>query len=112
MIIFWVRWIRGCPLGRRIHYPVQLDILWSNQSYQLFHHMRCKRFHCRLLHVRKLASDVEVLMGSKIPPVSWDKVCRRKEAGGLGLGLRKTKIQNNAFMIKLGWGMITKKDTL
>ena len=42
--------------------------------------------------------------------VSWDKVCMRKEVGGLGL--RKAKLQNNAFMIKLGWSLINRKDAL
>lgn len=42
--------------------------------------------------------------------VSWDKVCNRKEDGGLGL--RKAKLQNNAYMMKLGWAMMHRRDTL
>ena len=47
---------------------------------------------------------------SKVNLVSWDKVCMRKEVGGLGL--RKAKLQNNAFMMKLGWSLINRKDVL
>ena len=36
----------------------------------------------------------------KLNLVSWDKVCQRKDDGGLDL--RKAKIQNNAYMTKLG----------
>ena len=33
--------------------------------------------------------------------VSWDKVCRPKKAGGLGL--RKMGVVNSAFLSKLTW---------
>jgi len=33
--------------------------------------------------------------------VSWDKVCRPKK--GRGLGLRKMKVVNSAFLSKLTW---------
>ena len=42
--------------------------------------------------------------------VSWNSVCARKEDGGLGL--RKARHQNQAFMMKLGWGMINKRDSI
>lgn len=42
--------------------------------------------------------------------VSWDRVCRRKCEGGLGL--RHAASQNAAFMMKLGWGVIRKRDAL
>jgi len=42
--------------------------------------------------------------------VSWDSVCTHKEDGGLGL--RKAHYQNKAFMMKLGWGMINRHDSL
>jgi len=36
-----------------------------------------------------------------LPMVSWDKVCRPKKAGGLGL--RKMQAVNSAFLSKLTW---------
>lgn len=32
--------------------------------------------------------------------------------GGKGLEFRHLKDQNNAFMTKIGWGLITKKDAI
>ena len=43
------------------------------------------------------------------PPLSWSKVCRPKQAGGLAL--RKAKDFNNALLSKLGWMIISKKDS-
>lgn len=42
--------------------------------------------------------------------VAWEDVCRQKEEGGLGL--RSSRLQNKAFMMKLGWGMANKHDAL
>jgi len=36
-----------------------------------------------------------------LPMVSWDKICRPKKAGGLGL--RKMEAVNSAFLSKLTW---------
>jgi len=40
-----------------------------------------------------------------MPLVAWDKVCRPKQLGGLGL--RKTAAANTAFLAKLGWKFLT-----
>ena len=40
-----------------------------------------------------------------MPLVAWDKVCRPKQLGGLGL--RKTSAVNTAFLAKLGWKILT-----
>ena len=45
-----------------------------------------------------------------LPLVAWDKICRPKALGGLGL--RKTLAVNTAFMAKLGWKMITQPENL
>ncbi|XP_028802470.1 uncharacterized protein LOC114757563 [Neltuma alba] len=42
--------------------------------------------------------------------VAWDDVCRSKEEGGLGL--RNARKQNKAFMMKLGWGLVNRRETL
>ena len=47
---------------------------------------------------------------SKVNLISWDKVCMRKEIGELRL--RKAKLQNNAFMMKLWWSLINRNDGL
>ena len=39
------------------------------------------------------------------PTVSWDKICRPKKFGGLGL--RKIEAINNAFQCKLAWKILT-----
>lgn len=42
--------------------------------------------------------------------VSWEKVCRPKHYGGLGL--RKARDVNLAFMVRAGWRLCTQQDTL
>ena len=42
--------------------------------------------------------------------VAWDKVCYPKVCGGLGL--RHASLQNKAFMMKVGWGLVNNKDAL
>ena len=42
--------------------------------------------------------------------VSWDKVCRPKEVGGLGF--KKAKEMNLALMTKLAWEIVNKPKTL
>lgn len=44
----------------------------------------------------------------KIHLVAWDEVCKPKKQGGLWL--RQVKLQNQAFLMKLGWGLCKKKD--
>lgn len=61
--------------------------------------LRCRRF---------LWGEQEGL--KKIHLVSWDTVCSSKREGGLGL--RQAKHQNDAFMMKLAWGLISKRDDL
>jgi len=43
-----------------------------------------------------------------MPLVAWDKVCRPKQLGGLGL--RKTSAVNTAFLAKLGWKILTQPE--
>ena len=43
-----------------------------------------------------------------MPLVAWDKVCRPKQLGGLGL--RKTAAVNTAFLAKLGWKILTQPE--
>ncbi|XP_056697886.1 uncharacterized protein [Spinacia oleracea] len=45
-----------------------------------------------------------------IPMISWDKICQPKNQGGLGL--RKTEAVNSAFLVKLGWKVITDHNNL
>jgi len=42
--------------------------------------------------------------------VAWDKVCKPKKFGGLGL--RKTGVVNTAFLAKLSWKFLTQPDNL
>ncbi|XP_025630405.1 uncharacterized protein [Arachis hypogaea] len=46
----------------------------------------------------------------KIHLLSWNKVCAPKNTGGLGI--RHMSTMNHAFMIKAGWGLIERKDSL
>jgi len=40
--------------------------------------------------------------------MAWDKICRPKKYGGLGL--RKTRAVNKAFLTKLSWKVISQSD--
>ena len=42
--------------------------------------------------------------------MAWDSVCKPKSKGGLGL--RKMKVQNKAYMMKLGWKLMNRRDDL
>jgi len=42
--------------------------------------------------------------------VEWDKICRPKEEGGIGL--RKTAALNIAFQCKLAWKILTDKKNI
>lgn len=44
----------------------------------------------------------------KIHLVKWDKVCKSKDSGGLGL--KKAKDQNLAFLTKLGWKITNQEE--
>ena len=41
-----------------------------------------------------------------MPLIAWDKICRPKKFGGLGIG--KTAAVNIAFQAKLVWKILTK----
>ena len=45
-----------------------------------------------------------------LPLIAWDKVCKPKSMGGLGL--RKTKDVNMAFQSKLAWKILNDSDSL
>lgn len=42
--------------------------------------------------------------------IAWDKLCRPQNEGGLGI--RKAKLMNQSLLMKVGWGLIRKKDSL
>lgn len=46
----------------------------------------------------------------KLHLVKWDKVCKDKDCGGLGI--KSAKKQNLALLAKLGWKMYTQEDCL
>ncbi|KAK4265131.1 hypothetical protein QN277_026221 [Acacia crassicarpa] len=46
----------------------------------------------------------------KVPLVAWDEVCMTKQRGGLGL--RHAKYHNQAFLMKLGWRLVTHREDL
>ena len=46
----------------------------------------------------------------KVHLVAWDKCCKPKSSWRLGF--RHANIQNKAIFMKVGWGLITKKDAL
>ncbi|KAI8573692.1 hypothetical protein RHMOL_Rhmol01G0297000 [Rhododendron molle] len=46
----------------------------------------------------------------KIHLLSWSKVCKSKDSGGLGI--RKARHQNLALLAKLGWKITTKENSL
>ena len=43
-----------------------------------------------------------------LPLIAWDRVCKPKESGGLGL--RKTAAVNKAFQCKLAWKIVTNQN--
>lgn len=49
-------------------------------------------------------------MKKKISLVKWTDVCQPKDHGGLGI--RRLKDSNSAFLMKIYWGLITKLDAL
>ncbi|KAK4258548.1 hypothetical protein QN277_004989 [Acacia crassicarpa] len=58
-------------------------------------------------------SNRQFLWGStenqkKIPLVAWDATCRPKASGGLGL--RQTRFYNQAFLMKIGWQLASKRE--
>lgn len=42
--------------------------------------------------------------------ISWETICTPKEEGGFGF--RSLRLINAAYMMKLGWGLVTHKDAL
>ena len=42
--------------------------------------------------------------------MAWDKICRPKQNGGIGL--RKTAAVNQAFQSKLGWKIVTNQNSI
>lgn len=46
----------------------------------------------------------------KVHLVNWHKVCKNKDFGGLGL--KKARTQNLALLMKLGWKLYNKDDSL
>lgn len=42
--------------------------------------------------------------------VGWNQICKPKTEGGLGL--KRLGEMNEAFMLKLGWGLVSKTDDL
>ncbi|QHO04624.1 LINE-1 retrotransposable element ORF2 protein [Arachis hypogaea] len=52
----------------------------------------------------------ETAQSKKIHRLSWKKIGEHKNNGGLGI--RHARTLNRAFMMKVGWGLIEKKDAL
>ena len=44
----------------------------------------------------------------RIHLVNWETICYSRRKGGLGM--RHLKERNQAYMMKLGWNLITRKD--
>lgn len=51
-----------------------------------------------------------MLEKKRIHEVSWERVCKAKEQGGLAI--RKMQLRNNAIIDKLGWKVIIDRDSL
>ncbi|CAN1787165.1 Putative ribonuclease H protein At1g65750 [Linum perenne] len=47
---------------------------------------------------------------SKVHLLAWDRICRPKDQGGLGL--RKARELNQAYLMKLGWAILNNLDKL
>ncbi|CAN1822044.1 Putative ribonuclease H protein At1g65750, partial [Linum perenne] len=50
------------------------------------------------------------LTKSKVHFLAWDRICRPKDQGGLGL--RKARELNQAYLMKLGWTILNSPDKL
>lgn len=48
--------------------------------------------------------------GHKNHLVSWETICSPKDQGGLGF--RSLRMVNTAYLMKLGWGLLTNRDAL
>ena len=46
----------------------------------------------------------------KLSLVKWNEICQPKSSGGLGL--RDMRAMNDAFLMKIGWSLVTKPDSL
>ncbi|KAL4391418.1 hypothetical protein AHAS_Ahas03G0243100 [Arachis hypogaea] len=46
----------------------------------------------------------------KVHLLNWEKICKPKEEGGLGI--RRAQETNQLFLMKLAWGLIHKRDAL
>lgn len=42
--------------------------------------------------------------------IAWDKICRPKNEGGLRI--RNDRLMNYSLLMKVGWGLMSKKDSL
>ncbi|CAN1797315.1 Putative ribonuclease H protein At1g65750 [Linum perenne] len=50
------------------------------------------------------------LVKSKVHLLAWDRICKTKDHGGLGL--RKARELSQAYMMKLGWAILNNPDKL
>jgi len=89
-------------------------LIQSNLESLPTHTMQCYRLPSRITdHLDRINREFFWRTSSTakgLPLVAWDKVCRPKQLGGLGI--RKAAAVNTAFMAKLVWKFLTQPENL
>ena len=89
-------------------------LIQSNLESLPTHIMQCYKIPCRVtdkldsIHREFFWKNSRSDKG--LPLIAWDKICRPKMLGGLGL--RKSAAVNTAFLAKLAWKFLTQPDNL
>lgn len=99
---------RECQRGKRKPFPLQEGTLVKSILFALLSYVmqseRLPRFVCDGIDDINRTFLWEDSMGErKLHTVKWDLIYRPKSHGGLGI--RKMREVNNAFMLKLAWGL-------
>ncbi|XP_021761435.1 uncharacterized protein LOC110726292 [Chenopodium quinoa] len=108
-------------IGKSVSYQRQVDIHLSKAIWKLKSSYLLPSYLCSSsLLPNDVAKELDSLHRkffwrqekdkNCIPLIAWDKICRPKNAGGLGL--RRTMPLNNAFIAKLGWKIISEPNSL